>query len=143
MEKNYLKWALFQILSLFSLLNVITKFNNFPTYLPKILLVCNRNHTYISFRPHHKLSQVYPGGWLVLAKPQMVTPANELFWQKISHEQLSSNAPPRAISRWYKLWSLSFKDANFHLKITRPYEFRCNNLCLSVCVVPAKCIGEI
>ena len=28
------KWALFQILSLFSLLNVTTKFNNFPTYLP-------------------------------------------------------------------------------------------------------------
>ena len=26
--------ALFQFLSLFSLLNVITKFNNFPTYLP-------------------------------------------------------------------------------------------------------------
>ena len=34
LEKNYLKLALFQILSLFSLLNVITKFNNFPTYLP-------------------------------------------------------------------------------------------------------------
>ena len=33
------------------LLNVITKFDNFPTYLPSILLVCNRNHTYISFRP--------------------------------------------------------------------------------------------
>ena len=33
-EKKNLKWALFQILSLFSLLNVITKFNNFPTYLP-------------------------------------------------------------------------------------------------------------
>ena len=32
-EKKYLKCALFQILSLFSLLNVITKFNNFPTYL--------------------------------------------------------------------------------------------------------------
>ena len=32
-EEKYLKWALFQILSLFSLLNVITKFNNFPTYL--------------------------------------------------------------------------------------------------------------
>ena len=31
---NPVKWALFQILSLFSLLNVITKFNNFPTYLP-------------------------------------------------------------------------------------------------------------
>ena len=29
------KWALFQILSLFSLLNVITKFNNLPTY-PKL-----------------------------------------------------------------------------------------------------------
>ena len=29
--EKYLKWALFQILSLFSLLNVITKFNNFPT----------------------------------------------------------------------------------------------------------------
>ena len=37
-----------------SLLNVITKFNILPTYLPKILLVCNRNHTltYISFRPY-------------------------------------------------------------------------------------------
>ena len=34
LEKKYLKWALFQILSLFSLLNVTTKFNNFPTYLP-------------------------------------------------------------------------------------------------------------
>ena len=34
LEKKYLKWALFQILLLFSLLNVITKFNNFPTYLP-------------------------------------------------------------------------------------------------------------
>ena len=34
LEKKYLKWALFQILSLFSLLNVITKFNNIPTYLP-------------------------------------------------------------------------------------------------------------
>ena len=33
-EKKNLKWARFQILSLFSLLNVITKFNNFPTYLP-------------------------------------------------------------------------------------------------------------
>ena len=32
--EEYLKWALFQILSLFSLLNVTTKFNNFPTYLP-------------------------------------------------------------------------------------------------------------
>ena len=32
LEKKYLKWALFQILSLFSLLNVKTKFNNFPTY---------------------------------------------------------------------------------------------------------------
>ena len=31
-KKKYLKWALFQILSLFSLLNVITKFNGFPTY---------------------------------------------------------------------------------------------------------------
>ena len=31
---KYLKWALFQVLSLFSLLNVIAKFNNFPTYLP-------------------------------------------------------------------------------------------------------------
>ena len=31
LEKKYLKWDLFQILSLFSLLNVITKFNNFPT----------------------------------------------------------------------------------------------------------------
>ena len=50
-EKIPKKWALFQILSLFSLLNVITKFNNFPTYLPENLLVCNRNHTYISFRP--------------------------------------------------------------------------------------------
>ena len=30
--EKYLKLALFQILSLFSLLNVITKFNNFPTY---------------------------------------------------------------------------------------------------------------
>ena len=28
------KMDFFQILSLFSLLNVITKFNNFPTYLP-------------------------------------------------------------------------------------------------------------
>ena len=28
------KMGTFQILSLFSLLNVITKFNNFPTYLP-------------------------------------------------------------------------------------------------------------
>ena len=28
------KRALFQVLSLFSLLNVIAKFNNFPTYLP-------------------------------------------------------------------------------------------------------------
>ena len=28
------KMGIFQILSLFSLLNVITKFNNFPTYLP-------------------------------------------------------------------------------------------------------------
>ena len=44
--KKYLKWALIQILSLFSLLNVTTKINNFPTYLPYILLVCNRNHTY-------------------------------------------------------------------------------------------------
>ena len=35
LEKKYLKWARFQILSLFSLLNVITKYNNFPTYLPK------------------------------------------------------------------------------------------------------------
>ena len=51
LENKYLQWALFQILSLFSLLNVITKFNNFPTYLPYILLVSNRNHTYISFRP--------------------------------------------------------------------------------------------
>ena len=51
-EKKYLKWARFQILSLFSLLNVVTKFNNFPTYLPYILLVCNRNHTYVSFRPY-------------------------------------------------------------------------------------------
>ena len=33
------------------MLNVITKFNNFPAYLPYILLVCNRNHTYISLRP--------------------------------------------------------------------------------------------
>ena len=49
--EKYLKWALFQILSLFSMLNVITKFNSFPTYLPSIVLVCNRNHTYISFRP--------------------------------------------------------------------------------------------
>ena len=32
--EKYLIWALFQILSLFSLLNVITKFINFPTYLP-------------------------------------------------------------------------------------------------------------
>ena len=32
--ENYLKWALFQFLSLFSLLNVIVKFNNFTTYLP-------------------------------------------------------------------------------------------------------------
>ena len=35
-----------------SLLNVITKFKHFPTYLPLILSVCNRNHTYISFRPY-------------------------------------------------------------------------------------------
>ena len=33
-KKIYLKWALFQILSFLSLLNVLTKFNNFPTYLP-------------------------------------------------------------------------------------------------------------
>ena len=56
MEKKYLKWTLFQFLSLFSLSNVITKFNNFPTYLPLILLACNRNHTYISFRPKDKVS---------------------------------------------------------------------------------------
>ena len=35
-----------------SLLNVITKFNNFPTYLPLILLAFNRNNTYISFWPY-------------------------------------------------------------------------------------------
>ena len=28
------KMDIFQVLSLFSLLNVISKFNNFPTYLP-------------------------------------------------------------------------------------------------------------
>ena len=32
--EKILKWAHFQILSLFSLLNVKTKFDNFPTYLP-------------------------------------------------------------------------------------------------------------
>ena len=32
--EKYLKLALFQTLSLFSLLNVIAKFNNFHTYLP-------------------------------------------------------------------------------------------------------------
>ena len=37
--ENYLKQALFQILSLFSLLNVITKFNNFPTYIIIIIII--------------------------------------------------------------------------------------------------------
>ena len=68
MEKKYLKWALFQILSLFSLLNVITKFNNFPTYLPLILLVCNRNHTYISFRPNKDLKST---AYKTLVHPQL------------------------------------------------------------------------
>ena len=61
LKKKYLKWTLFQILSLFSLLNVIPKFNNFPTYLPQILLVCNRNHTYISFRPDKSAILLHPG----------------------------------------------------------------------------------
>ena len=51
LEKKDLKWALFQLLSLFSELNVTTKLNNFPIIsLPTLnLLVSYRNHTYISF----------------------------------------------------------------------------------------------
>ena len=48
-EKKYLKLALFQILSIFSLLNVITKFNNFPTYLPTLNFVGMQQEPHIYF----------------------------------------------------------------------------------------------